>query len=124
LVGAVGRAVGDGQALTAPQREKVLARLQAILLKDADPGVRSRAATVLGECGPPSVLPALWQRVAAGEDSRVQEKAWGAIIEVVARSGSVEVLKEWESTLAKAGQAAWRSRLLSEVHVRWQSRSD
>jgi len=124
LVGAIGRAVGDGQALTDAQREKVLTKLQALLLKDADPGVRSRAATVLGECGPSSVLPALWQRVAAGEDSRVQEKAWGAIIEVVARSGDAEVLREWESTLAKAGQLGWRSRLLGEVHLRWQARSD
>lgn len=124
LVGAIGRAAGDGQGLTAAQRESVVAKLQELLLKDADPGVRSRAATVLGECGPPTVLPALWQRVAAGEDSRVQEKAWGGIVEVVVRAANVEVLREWEATLAKAGHTAWRARLLGEVHSRWQSRSD
>src|SRR5262249_42557366 len=63
LVGALGHAARDGQPLTDDQRGRLLARLEGLLVRDADPGVRSRAATVLGECGPPTVLPTLWQRV-------------------------------------------------------------
>jgi hypothetical protein len=98
--------------------------LQAILLKDADAGVRSRAASVLGECGQPSILPVLWQRMAAGEDSRVQEKAWGSMIEIVARSGSADLLREWDGVLVKANQGAKRLQLLDEIHTRWQTRTD
>ena len=86
LVGALAHAAGDGSSLGAPQRERLLARLEALLERDADPGVRSRAATVLGECGPPAALQALWRRVQAAEDGRVQEKSWAALIEIVVRS--------------------------------------
>jgi HEAT repeat protein len=131
LVGAVGRVAGaEGKAtLSASQREAILARLQAVLHRDADPGVRSRAATVLGECGPPSVLPALWQRVAAVEDARVQGKAWAAFIDIIVRSGSLDLLREWDAELAKvkpnvrAGDDR-RLRLLTEAHERWQKRED
>lgn len=124
LVGAIGHAAGDGRALTDSQREQLLTKLQALLLKDADAGVRSRAASVLGECGQPSVLSSLWQRMAAGEDTRVQEKAWASLVEIIARSGSADVLREWDGVLSKAGQGAKRLLLLDEVHTRWQSRAD
>ncbi len=131
LVGAVGRVAGaEGKdALSASQREAVLARLQTVLHRDADPGVRSRAATVLGECGPPSVLPALWQRVAAVEDARVQQKAWMAFIDIIVRSGSLDLLREWDAELAKVKPKGHeggdrRLRLLAEAHERWQKRED
>jgi hypothetical protein len=124
LVGAIGHAAGDGQTLSPSQRQQMLTKLQAILLKDADAGVRSRAASVLGECGQPSILPVLWQRMAAGEDSRVQEKAWGSMIEIVARSGSADLLREWDGVLVKANQGAKRLQMLDEIHSRWQTRTD
>src|SRR5207249_994291 len=52
LVGALGHAAGDGTGLPESQRARLIARLEDVLQRDTDPGVRSRAATVLGECGP------------------------------------------------------------------------
>jgi HEAT repeat protein len=124
LLGAVGHAAGEGRPLTEAQRAKLLARLEGVLARDADAGVRSRAATVLGECGPPAALPVLWARVRAAEDSRVQEKAWGAMVEVLVRAGSLELLQEWDRTLAAAGQGPRRVQLLGEVGGRWQKREE
>src|SRR5205814_7986679 len=47
LVGAVGHAVGAGRSPAEPQRARIAARLEDLLARDPDPGVRSRAATVL-----------------------------------------------------------------------------
>jgi hypothetical protein len=124
LVGALGRAAGDGRSLKETQRANVLARLETLLLRDADPGVRSRAATVLGECGSPSVLPLLWRRVLAAEDRRVQDKAWAAVVEIIARSGSLELLREWDRTLTEAKQGPRRLHLLGETWQRWRKRED
>jgi HEAT repeat protein len=124
LVGAVSRAATPGNALNSKQRARLLARLQMVLQKDADPGVRSRAATVLGECGDPSLLSPLWQRVTAVEDSRVQEKAWIAFVDIVTRSGNLDLLREWDSVLARAKQGTRRVLLLSAAYERWQQRSD
>jgi HEAT repeat protein len=124
VVGALAHAAGDGRALTDSQRVQLLARLEGVLLRDADPGVRSRAATVLGECGSPLVLPTLWRRILTAEDARVQEKAWGAVVEVIARAGSFDLLQEWDRTLADARQPDRRLQLLTEVTTRWQKRED
>jgi HEAT repeat protein len=120
LVGAVSRAATGGVPLEDKQHDRLLARLRALLKKDADPGVRSRAATALGECGDPSVLPSLWERVVAIEDSRVQEKAWAAFVEVQVRAENLDLLKEWDSTLARAKQGQRRVLLLSAAYERWQ----
>jgi HEAT repeat protein len=124
LVGAVGHAAGDGKALIDVQRAALLARLELVLGRDADAGVRSRAATVLGECGTPAVLPVLWQHARAGEDSRVQEKAWGALLEIIARSGQPELVQEWDRTLVEARQGSRRVQLLNEVWTRWPKREE
>jgi HEAT repeat protein len=124
LVGALGRAVCDGESLPEEQRKRLLAKLEELLLHDADPGVRSRAATVLGECGPSTMLPVLWKCVLVGEEARVQDKAWTALIEVVARSGSLAVLREWDNTLTAAKQGPRRLQLLVEVVIRWQKRAE
>jgi hypothetical protein len=79
---------------------------------------------VLGECGTPAALPVLWQHARAGEDSRVQEKAWGALVEVLARSGQPALVQEWEQTLAEAGQGPRRVQLLNEVWARWPKRDE
>jgi HEAT repeat protein len=124
LIGAIGHAVGDGHTLPETQRNLVLARLEGLLLRDADPGVRSRAATVLGECGPVTVLPALWKRVLTSEDTRVQEKAWGALLEIIARTGSLELFKEWDRIIVETGQGQRRLHYLSEISDRWRKRDD
>lgn len=124
LVGALGHAAADGKALSVPQRNRLLERLEGLLLRDSDPGVRSRAATVLGQIGSPALLATLWRRVQATEDSRVQEKAWTAMVEIIARSASLELLQEWDRTLHSAKQGNRRLQLLSEVHQRWQKKED
>jgi HEAT repeat protein len=120
LVGAMARAAGDGDGLSEDQRKKVLARLEELLLRDSDPGVRSRAATVLGECAPPAQLGTLWRCVLAGEDVRVQEKAWAAFVDILARAGQLSLLEEWDRTLVAARQGPRRLQLLNEVVTRWQ----
>jgi HEAT repeat protein len=124
LVGAVGHAVADGHTLAELQRARLVTRLDGLLSRDADPGVRSRAATVLGQCGTPAVLPALWRRVVASEESRVQEKAWAACIEIMVRAGSLDLLREWDHKLEEAKQGARRLQLLTETAARWQKRED
>jgi HEAT repeat protein len=124
LVGALGHASGDGHALNDGQRLRLLTRLEGLLLKDADPGVRSRAATVLGDCGTATVLPTLWRRVLASEESRVQEKAWAAIGEILVRTGSLELVREWERIFVEEKQGPRRVQLLTEVHARWQKREE
>lgn len=124
LIGALGQAAGDGRSLTPPERNRLVERLEALLLRDVDPGVRSRAATVLGQCGSPALLATLWPRVLAAEDSRVQEKAWAAMVEIIARAGSLELLVEWDRTLTEAKQGTRRLQMLGAVHQRWQKRED
>jgi HEAT repeat protein len=123
LIGAVAHAA-DGDGVTEEQRKRALAKLEAVLLRDADPGVRSRAATVLGELAPPSMLTALWRCVLAGEEGRVQEKAWAAMLEIVGRSGSVPLLQEWDRTLAATKQATRRTQLLADAAARWMKRAE
>lgn len=124
LVGAIGRSAGVVRGLSEPQRARLHTRLEQVLLRDADAGVRSRAATVLGECGTPAVLASLWQRARAAEDPRVQEKAWAAMVDIVARAGSLELVQEWDRTLAEAKQSVRRLHLLTEVSNRWPKPED
>jgi HEAT repeat protein len=124
VVAALGHAAGDGSTLSEAQRTLLVTRLEALLQHDTDPGVRSRAAAALGQYGSPAVLPSLWKRVLAGEDSRVQEKAWLAFVDIVARSGSLEVVQEWDGRLKQARHLQRRALLLNEVYSRWQKRED
>jgi HEAT repeat protein len=124
LLGALAHAAGDARALSDAQRERLRARLEAALRGDADPGVRSRAATVLGDSGGPAALPALWQRVQAREDSRVQDKAWAAMIDVLARAANAALLGEWDRKLVEAKQGPRRLQLLTELHARWEKKEE
>jgi HEAT repeat protein len=124
MVGALGKAAGDGSSLPDAKRKLLLTRLDALLLRDPDAGVRSRAATVLGECGTAAQLPSLWRCVTSGEDGRVQEKAWAAFVEVLSRSGNIALLQEWDHTLGAAKQGARRLQLLGELANRWQKGPD
>jgi len=124
LLGALAHAAGDDRSLSAAQKERLRSRLEAALLRDADPGVRSRAATALGEVGGPAALPVLWKRVLAGEDIRVQDKAWTALVEIVARAASAPLMQEWDRTLAAAQQGPRRLQLLAELHARWGKKDE
>jgi HEAT repeat protein len=124
IIGAVGHAVGDGKALAVAERNKFLTRLEDLLARDTDPGVRSRAATVLGESAPPTMLPSLWKRVQAAEDSRVQDKAWSAFVNVIVRAASLELLTTWERTLVEAHQEARQLQLLSAAVEAWKKNNE
>lgn len=124
LLGAIARALGQGGTLSPGQQARLLSRLETLLVRDVDPGVRSRAATVLGECGPPAVLPLLWQCVRSAEDTRVQEKAWSAFIEVIVRARKVAVLHEWDRTLSASRQGPRRVQLLTEAATRWHKNEE
>lgn len=123
LVGALVHASRDA-ALTEEQRKRLLARLEETLMHDADPAVRSRAATALGECGAPTQLAALWKCVQGSEDGRVQEKAWQAFGEIVIRSGNAGLAREWDRTLADAKLGPRRVQLLTDLAARWQNRTE
>jgi HEAT repeat protein len=124
LVGALAHAAGDGTNLSEEQRKRLLARLEELLFRDSDPGVRSRAATVMGECATPAQLTALWRCVLAGEDARVQEKAWAAFVDILARAGQLPLVQEWDRTLTAARQGPRRLQMLTEIVARWQSQPE
>jgi HEAT repeat protein len=132
LLGALTRALTQGANLAPTQQAKLMNRLETLLVRDVDPGVRSRAATVLGDVAPPAMLPQLWEVVKAAEDTRVQEKAWAAFVEILVRpsppalagqketgGNKLSLLKEWDHTLAAAHQGPRRVQLLSEAVTRW-----
>src|SRR5262249_44810084 len=120
LIGALAHAVGDGQALSESQRSRLTSRLEELLLRDADAGVRSRAATVMGQLAPPLELAFLWRRVQSREDGRVQEKAFAALVEIIVRTASMDLLREWDKKLAEANQGPRRLQLVSEAYARWK----
>jgi HEAT repeat protein len=124
LVGAVARAARDGHDLAEETRQCLLQHLETLLLRDADAGVRSRAATVLGEVAPPELLKPLWDCVRLGEDGRVQEKAWAAFLEILARSGNLPLLQEWDQALMASRQASRRLQMLAAVAGRWQKQPE
>ena len=124
LAGALAHAGRDGGGLAPEQQKQVLDRLETMLQHDADPGVRSRAATALSECGSPAQLAALWRCVTAAEDGRVQDKAWQAFLDILARTARLPLLQEWDRNLASAKQGPRRLQMLGEVMARWQKRSE
>jgi HEAT repeat protein len=120
LIGALGHALDNGPALTEAQRGRLVSRLVQLLQKDTDPGVRSRAATVLGECGTAGTLSTLWHCVLGPEDQRVQEKAWAAMMQIVARNDDMDLLRQWDRTLANAGTPSRRLQFLTEICASWK----
>ncbi|MFO0844963.1 MAG: HEAT repeat domain-containing protein [Gemmataceae bacterium] len=119
LLGALAKAAGNGQALSREARQRVHGRLEVLLKTDPDAGVRSRAATVLGECGTPDVLPMLWEQVQTNAEERVREKAWDAFVEVLTRAANLPLIEGWDRSLRDAKQDTRRVQLWSKVHARW-----
>jgi hypothetical protein len=62
--------------------------------------------------------------VLRGEDGRVQEKAWAAFVEILVRSGSLRLLREWDKALTASRQGPRRLQMLAEVAGRWQRRAE
>jgi HEAT repeat protein len=122
LVGAIGRAASEG--LSDEQRTSALNRLEEAMLRDADPGVRSRCATVMGQFAPPSQLGFLWRRIQSHEDGRVQEKSWSAMLDILTRAASLDLLKQWDRILNEANQGGRRVEMHTEIISRWRKLED
>lgn len=120
LLGAISRAAGNGQTIPPETRKRLLTRLETLLRRDPDAGIRSRAATVLGECGGHEVLPTLWQQVLTSGEERVREKAWEAFVEAIARAGSVPLAERWDRTLVETRQISRRVQMWGRVYSRWE----
>lgn len=116
--------IGDVDGLPAGDQAQLLRKLELVLSQDSDPGVRSKAAAALGKVAGISVLPLLWQRVHNNEDSRVQDNAWKALVDILHRQQSWPVVNQWERFLASQGQGPRRWQLLSELHDRWNLTAD
>lgn len=124
LVGAMSRIVSQKTMISPTDLLRLQSRLEVVLLRDGDSGVRARAATAMGETGNPTMLGFLWRAASSAEDSRVQDKAWAAMLEVLAQTAQPALVLEWDKTLAAANQSQKRLALLVEVSSRWQKRSD
>ncbi len=118
LVGCLGM-IGDVDGLPEREQNQLLRKLEQVLTQDVDPGVRSKAAAALGKVGGPAMLTVLWQRVQGNEDTRVQDNAWKALVDILNRQQSWSLLNQWEQFLAKQGQGARRWQLLTEIKERW-----
>jgi HEAT repeat protein len=118
LVGCLGM-IGDVDGLPEREQAQLLRKLESVLTQDVDPGVRSKAAAALGKVGGTAMLTVLWQRVQGNEDTRVQDNAWKALVDILSRQQSWPVLNQWERALAAQGQGARRWQLLTEIRERW-----
>lgn len=117
VVGALGRI---GTLGSEQRKAEIAARLQSVMVQDTDPGVRSRAAGIMGELGTPADLPFLWQRCQATEDERVKLKAWSAMLDILARTGNPDLVAQWDQLLAHHRETARRIEMLTEIRSRWQ----
>lgn len=118
VVGGLGRAGASGSMDEGPKSD-LLKRLQVVLVRDSEPGVRSRAATVLGQLGTAAELPVLWQRVKAVEDHRVQQRAWTAMTDILSRSGDWNLVMQWDQKLTSEKEYSRRVEMLTEIRERW-----
>jgi HEAT repeat protein len=118
LVGCLG-VIGETDGLPEVEQSRLLTKLEQVLTQDGDAGVRSKAAAALGKVGGVRMLNLLWQRVQANEDSRVQDNAWKAMVDILQREQSWPLLQQWEKALASQGAGTRRWQLLLEMRDRW-----
>ncbi|NBO92157.1 MAG: hypothetical protein EBV06_07555 [Planctomycetia bacterium] len=124
LVGAISKALAGSKEITIEQRKRWLTRLVQVMTSDEDVAVRTRAASVLGECGGPDQLEALWGVVQSGTEGRLQEKAWEAMLDVLGRATNLKQVEAWDQELIKNKQLGRRVQLWSRVYARWEERAD
>ena len=122
-VGALRKIAGDAK-LTAPVRQRMAKELVGVLEKDADAGVRARAASVIGIVDGPDVLQPLWQCLNRQEVDQVKVKAWEAMLDVILSRGDLGLMLEWEAQLAKAGWHERRCQLLQRAVSQWAQQKD
>lgn len=118
LVGALGR-IGTRANTEPAGYAEIIKRLERVLTQDIDPGVRSKAATVLGQIGGANELTVLWLRVRTSEDFRVQDRAWRAMLEIWFRNRDLALMQYWDHYLAEQKENARRIEMLTETRTRW-----
>ena len=101
ILGAVSRAVNQAKAIKEDDRLRLQSRMEIILLKDPDAGVRARSATLLGEFGTVSHLATLWKAAVTEGDPRIQEKSWQAFLEILSKSKNLKLINEWNVIVRK-----------------------
>jgi hypothetical protein len=101
ILGAVSRAVNQSKAIKEDDKLRLQSRMEIILLKDPDAGVRARSATLLGEFGTVSHLATLWKAAVAEGDPRIQEKSWQAFLEILSKSKNLKLINEWNVIVRK-----------------------
>jgi len=101
ILGAVSRAVNQAKAIKEDDKLRLQSRMEIILLKDPDAGVRARSATLLGEFGTVSHLATLWKAAVAEGDPRIQEKSWQAFLEILSKSKNLKLINEWNVIIRK-----------------------
>ena len=101
ILGAISRAVNQAKAFKEEDKLKLQMRMELILLKDPDAGVRARSATLLGEFGSVNHLVTLWKAAITVGDTRIQEKSWQAFLEVLSKSRDLKLINEWNITVRK-----------------------
>jgi len=101
ILGAVSRAVNQAKAIKEDDKLRLQSRMEIILLKDPDAGVRARSATLLGEFGTVTHLATLWKAAVSEGDPRIQEKSWQAFLEILSKSKNLKLINEWNVIVRK-----------------------
>lgn len=121
LLGALSRSANQFKPIREADLLRVQSRLEVMFLRDADAGVRSRAASQLGEFGNPVHLANLYKAAVSEGDPRIQEKSWAAFQEIIARKFSLPLVQEWNLILLKENPQR-RLAFLVEILGKIQSR--
>lgn len=101
ILGAVSRAVNQAKMIKDEDRVRLQNRMESILLKDPDAGVRARSATLLGDFGTVNHLTTLWKAAITEGDPRIQEKSWQAFLEILSKSKNLKLINEWNLIVRK-----------------------
>ncbi len=101
ILGAVSRAVNQAKAIKEDDKLRLQSRMEIILLKDPDAGVRARSATLLGDFGTVTHLATLWKAAVSEGDPRIQEKSWQAFLEILSKSKNLKLINEWNVIVRK-----------------------
>ena len=101
ILGAVSRAVNQAKFIKEDDKLRLQSRMEIILLKDPDAGVRARSATLLGDFGTVNHLATLWKAAIAEGDPRIQEKSWQAFLEILSKSKDLKLINEWNDIVRK-----------------------